>query len=86
LIIVGEIREERVGAGSRLTVEATNPTPFAVINAQARFDFYQGEQIVDTRKVGFNPSDVAPGQSATAQVIKTDATWDRVTVSFEWRK
>ena len=86
LVIVGGIQEERLGAGSRLRVEAINPTDYVVISAVARFDFYQGDQIVDTRRAAFNPSDVLPGQRVTADVVKTEADWDRVTVSFEWRR
>lgn len=86
LVIVGGIQEERSGAGSRLRVEAINPTDYVVLSAVARFDFYQGEEIVDTRRAAFNPSDVLPGQRVTAEVVKTEADWDRVTVSFEWRR
>lgn len=86
LVIVGGIQEERSGAGSRLRVEAINPTDFVVLSAVARFDFYRGDQIVDTRRAAFNPTDVLPGQRVMAEVVKTEADWDRVTVSFEWRR
>lgn len=86
LIIVGQIQEERAGAGSRLSVEAINPTEFGVLAARARFDFYQGEQVIDSRTTAFAPSDVPPGERATASVVKTDLDWERVTVSFEWQR
>lgn len=86
LVIVGGIQEERLGAGSRLQVEAINPTEYVVVSAVARFDFYRGDRIVDTRRAAFNPSDVLPGQRVTAEVVKTETDWDRVTVSFEWRR
>ncbi|MDX2272288.1 MAG: hypothetical protein NW237_10135 [Cyanobacteriota bacterium] len=85
LVIVGEIQEERLGAGSRLKVEAINRDRVAVLAAKARFDFYQNNQIVDTRTEAFQPSDVPPGAKAIAQVVKTESNWDRVTVSFEWQ-
>ncbi|MFQ3584274.1 MAG: hypothetical protein SNJ85_04970 [Cyanobacteriota bacterium] len=84
-VIVGQIREERVGAGSRLSVEAINRSTRTVLNAQARFSFYQGEEVVDTRVAGFQPSDVPAGERAFASVLKTDANWDRVTVTFQWQ-
>ncbi|NJL98675.1 MAG: hypothetical protein HC924_07585 [Synechococcaceae cyanobacterium SM2_3_2] len=84
LVIVGQIEEETVGAGTRLRVTAINPTTVATLSAQARFDFFLGEEQVDTRQVAFSPRDVPPGEQATAEVIKTDSNWDRVTVIFEW--
>jgi len=84
-VIVGSIQEERVGAGSRLSVEAVNRSTRTVLNARARFTFYQGEEVVETRVVAFEPSDVPPGQRASASVLKTDANWDRVTVTFQWQ-
>lgn len=84
-VIVGQIREERVGAGSRLSVEAINRSTRTVLNAQARFSFYQGENVVDTRVAGFEPSDVPAGERAFASVLKTEANWDRVTVTFQWQ-
>ncbi len=84
-VIVGQIREERVGAGSRLSVEAINRSTRTVLNAQARFSFYQGEEVVDTRVAGFEPSDVPAGERAFANVLKTEANWDRVTVTFQWQ-
>lgn len=84
-VIVGSIREERVGAGSRLSVEAINRSTRTVLNAQARFSFYQGEEVVDTRVASFEPSDVPAGERAFANVLKTDANWDRVTVTFQWQ-
>ncbi|MGQ9838411.1 MAG: hypothetical protein ACUVRV_10710 [Cyanobacteriota bacterium] len=84
-VIVGQIREERVGAGSRLSVEAINRSTRTVLNARARFTFYQGEEIVDTRVAGFEPSDVPAGERAFASVLKTEANWDRVTVTFQWQ-
>lgn len=86
LIIVGQIREEREGAASLLTVEAINPTEFTVLSARAIFRFFQGDQLVDTLEAGFQPSDVPPRQRALAQVRKTDPNWERVTVSFEWQR
>ncbi len=85
LVIVGSIREERVGAGSRLSVEAINRSSRTVLNARARFTFYRGGEVVETRVAAFEPSDVPPGQKATASVLKTDANWDRVTVTFQWQ-
>ncbi|MEN9223146.1 MAG: hypothetical protein Q6M04_11995 [Thermostichus sp. BF3_bins_97] len=84
-VIVGQIREERVGAGSRLSVEAINRSTRTVLNAQARFSFYQGQEVVDTRVAGFEPSDVPAGERAFANVLKTEANWDRVTVTFQWQ-
>jgi len=84
-VIVGSIREERVGAGSRLSVEAINRSTRTVLNARARFTFYRGEEVVDTRVAAFEPSDVPPGQRASASVLKTEANWDRVTVTFQWQ-
>lgn len=84
-VIVGSIQEERVGAGSRLSVEAINRSTRTVLNARARFTFYRGEEVVETRVVAFEPSDVPPGQRASARVLKTDANWDRVTVTFQWQ-
>lgn len=84
-VIVGSIREERVGAGSRLSVEAINRSTRTVLNARARFTFYWGEEVVDTRVAAFEPSDVPPGQRASASVLKTEANWDRVTVTFQWQ-
>lgn len=84
-VIVGQIREERVGAGSRLSVEAINRSTRTVLNARARFSFYQGEKVVDTRVVSFEPSDVPAGERAFASVLKTDPNWDRVTVTFLWQ-
>ncbi len=86
LVIVGQIQEEKTGAGSQLSVEAINPSEFAVIAAKAKFDFYRADQVIDTRTVAFEPSTVPPGAQATANVIKTDQDWDRVTVSFEWQR
>jgi hypothetical protein len=85
LVIVGSIREERVGAGSRLSVEAINRSNRTVLNARARFTFYRGGEVVDTRVAAFEPSNVPPGQKASASVLKTDANWDRVTVTFQWQ-
>ncbi len=84
-VIVGSIREERVGAGSRLSVEAINRSTRTVLNARARFTFYQGEAVIDTRVAAFEPSDVPAGQRASASVLKTEANWDRVTVTFQWQ-
>jgi hypothetical protein len=85
-VIVGTIQEERLGAGSRLWVEAINRGQVVVLSAQAKFDFYQNNQIIDTRISAFVPSDVPPGQKAKAEVIKTESNWDRVTVNFQWQR
>ncbi len=84
LVIVGDIREEFVSAGSQLTVEAINTGTTTVLSAQARFQFFSQDQIVDNRIAAFTPSDVSPGTTATASVLKTDENWDRVSVSFIW--
>ncbi len=84
LVIVGQIQEEPVGAGTRLRVTAINPGTVTTLSAQARFNFFLNDQEVDTRRVAFSPTDVPPGEQATAEVIKTDSNWDRVTVVFEW--
>ncbi len=84
LVIVGDIREEFVSAGSQLTVEAINTGTTAVLSAQARFQFFSQDRIVDNRIAAFTPSDVSPGTTATATVLKTDQNWDRVSVSFIW--
>jgi len=85
-VIVGSIKEERSGAGSLLSVQAINRSTRTILTAQAKFDFFRNNQLVDTRIAAFNPSDVPPGAMATAQVSKTDNNWDRVTVSFLWQR
>ncbi|MEN9204518.1 MAG: hypothetical protein Q6K70_01780 [Thermostichales cyanobacterium DRC_bins_46] len=85
-VIVGSIQEERSGAGSRLSVQAINRSTRTILAAQAKFDFFRNNQLVDTRIAAFTPSDVPPGATATAQVNKTDNNWDRVTVSFLWQR
>ncbi|GAB4212634.1 MAG: hypothetical protein OHK0012_07260 [Synechococcales cyanobacterium] len=85
-VIVGQIKEERSGAGSLLSVQAINRSTRTILTAQAKFDFYRNNQLVDTRIAAFNPSDVPSGSQATAQVSKADNNWDRVTVSFLWQR
>jgi len=85
-VMVGSIKEERSGAGSLLSVQAINRSTRTVLTAQAQFDFFLNNQVVDTRIAAFTPSDVPPGVMATAQVTKTDTNWERVTVSFLWQR
>ncbi|MEM8715839.1 MAG: hypothetical protein AAGE92_08685, partial [Cyanobacteria bacterium P01_G01_bin.4] len=81
LEIVGNIGEQVVPAGgSRITVNAVNNGGQTAIAAQARFEFLSNNQVVDTRTVAFEPNDVPAGESARAQVLKTEANWDTVRV------
>jgi hypothetical protein len=85
LVIVGDIQEQTVGGGSRLTVQARNTSPLStVLSAQARFEFSRGNEVVETRTSAFDPSDIPPGATATAEVLKTGENWDKVSVSFLW--
>ena len=84
LAIVGNIREDSIPGGSRLTVQAINTSNLAVRAAQARFEFSFNNRVVDTRTVAFNPNTIPPGTTATAEVTKTEQNWDSVNVSFVW--
>ncbi|MEM9569080.1 MAG: hypothetical protein AAF974_12320 [Cyanobacteria bacterium P01_E01_bin.34] len=87
LEIVGNIGEQVVPAGgSRITVNAVNNGGQTAIAAQARFEFLSNNQVIDTRTVAFEPNDVPAGESARAQVLKTETNWDTVRVSFVWER
>ncbi|MGK7913794.1 MAG: hypothetical protein AB4050_20265 [Synechococcus sp.] len=87
LEIVGDIGEQVAPAGgSQITVNAVNNGGQTAIAAQARFEFLSNNQVIDTRTVAFEPNDVPAGESARAQVLKTETNWDTVRVSFVWER